>query len=158
MMKALREDISPAMPVAPVATTTTNNAPPPNTIWSYTAGKGPTLWQVCGGAQNTCTIIANTKYYAAVVNQKPFGNCTRGDLYIVDRSGVGVWARVENMPCGPDSWIRKGSIKGGQYVSVDIGVGDKTVKQYPIGYWSDQKEFSGPNRPSWDKAKQNRQQ
>ncbi|TKJ90765.1 hypothetical protein EpCFBP13511_09760 [Erwinia persicina] len=141
----------------PVATTLSSDVPPPDTIWEFIRGNGDTMWKMCGGKQSTCTIVANTKYYVAVMNHKSANRCAFGDLYLVDRS-TRVWTKADSVTCSPNAWIRKGSIKGGQYLSVDIGIGDTIVKQYPIGYWSAQKEFSGPNRPSWDKAKQNRQQ
>lgn len=135
------------------ATTTSNDAPPPNTIWGFTGGNGDTLWGMCGGKQNSCVIVGNTKHVAAVLNHKSASGCALGDFYIIDKDARS-WQQRDTGTCSPNAWVRKGSIKGGQYLSVDIGVGNETVIQYPIGYWSDVKEFTGPNRPSWEKAKQ----
>jgi len=137
----------------PAATTTSNDAPPANTIWEFTGGNGDTLWSMCGGKQNSCVIVGNTKHVAAVLNHKSASGCALGDFYIIDKDARS-WQQRDTGTCSPNAWVRKGSIKGGQYLSVDIGVGNETVIQYPIGYWSDVKEFTGPNRPSWEKAKQ----
>lgn len=154
MMKVLRGDISPAMPAEPAAPAATgNSAPPPNTIWGFTGSNGDTLWDMCGGKQNSCVIVGNTKHVVAVLNHKSATGCALGDFYIIDRDDNS-WQQRDTGTCSPNAWVRKGSINGGQYLSVDIGVSDETVIQYPIGYWSDMKEFSGPNRPSWEKAKQ----
>lgn len=138
------------------ATPTSNDAPPANTIWGFTGGNGDTLWNMCGGKQNSCVIVGNTKHVVAVLNHKSASGCALGDFYIIDRD-TSSWQQRDTGTCSPNAWVRKGSIKGGQYLSVDIGVGSETVIQYPIGYWSDVKEFTGPNRPSWEKAKQNSQ-
>ncbi|URR13834.1 inhibitor of vertebrate lysozyme family protein [Citrobacter portucalensis] len=137
----------------PTTATTSNDAPPPNTIWGFTGGNGDTLWSICGGKQNSCVIVGNTKHVAAVLNHKSASGCALGDFYIIDKDAR-AWQQRDTGTCSPNAWVRKGSIKGGQYLSVDIGVGNETVIQYPIGYWSDVKEFTGPNRPSWEKAKQ----
>ncbi|HGI5918071.1 TPA: Ivy family c-type lysozyme inhibitor [Yersinia enterocolitica] len=142
---------SPAPVPAPAAAS--SDAPPPNTIWGFTDNKGKTLWEMCGGKQKTCVIAGNTKHVAAVWNHKSANGCALGDFYIIDRDDNS-WQQRDTGTCSPNAWVRKGSINGGQYLSVDISVGDETVIQYPIGYWSDMKEFSGPNRPSWEKAKQ----
>ncbi|MFU0883325.1 hypothetical protein ACM26M_19050 [Kluyvera cryocrescens] len=138
-----------AMPAAPAA----QNTVPADTIWNFTAKNGDVLWNSCGGKQSSCVIVGNTKHIVAVLNHKSASGCALGDFYIVDRD-TRSWQQRDTGTCSPNAWVRKGSINGGQYLSVDIGVGDETVIQYPIGYWSDQKEFSGPNRPSWEKAKQ----
>lgn len=49
-------------------------------------------------------------------------------------------------------------MNNGQYRTIDVRLHGELVKQFPIEYWSLVKSFSGKNRPSWDKAKQNRQQ
>lgn len=130
------------------------NTPPPNTIWALSGEGGKTLWQACGGQTSSCAIIANTKYYVAVLNHQSARGCAFGDFYIVARD-TATWQQYETGTCSPDAWIRKGTISHGQYLSVDIGVNNTLVQQYPIGYWSMKKEFAGKNRPSWDKAKIN---
>ncbi|EPB6466502.1 Ivy family c-type lysozyme inhibitor [Cronobacter dublinensis] len=137
----------------PASTAISNDTPPPNTIWEFTGGNGDTLWSTCGGKQNSCVIVGNTKHVVAVLNHKSASGCALGDFYIIDRDDRS-WQQRDTGTCSPNAWVRKGSIKGGQYLSVDIGVGNETVIQYPIGYWSDVKEFTGRNRPSWEKAKQ----
>ncbi|WP_227541000.1 hypothetical protein [Klebsiella aerogenes] len=125
---------------------------PANTIWAFTGDGGKSLWQVCGKQNSSCTIIANTKYYVAILNRKSAHSCAFGDFYVADRDAAS-WHQYDTGTCSPDAWIRKGSISNGQYLSVDIGVNNQMVQQYPIGYWSMKKEFSGNRRPSWSKVK-----
>lgn len=127
---------------------------PAGTVWEFAGDNGKTLWGVCGGSSSTCSIVANTKYYVAVMNHTSARGCAFGDFYIVARHTTS-WQQYDTGTCSPDAYIQKGTISRGQYLSVDISVNGVLVKQYPIGYWSMQKEFSGSNRPSWDKAKAN---
>lgn len=127
---------------------------PADTIWTFKGDNGKSLWQVCGGKNGSCTIIAYTKYYVAVLNRKSAHSCAFGDFYVAARDTAS-WRQYDTGTCSADAYIRKGTISHGQYLSVDIGVNGVLVKQFPIGYWSMRKEFSGKNRPSWDKAKAN---
>ncbi|MBS0054049.1 Ivy family c-type lysozyme inhibitor [Yersinia sp. Marseille-Q3913] len=133
------------------------DAPPAGTIWEFVGDGGNTLWQVCGGQHGACTIVANTKYYVAVLNRKSARNCAFGDFYIVARQPAS-WKQYDTGTCSADAYIQKGTINNGQYLSVGISLNGALVSQFPIGYWSMQKEFSGKNRPSWSKAKENSQQ
>ncbi|MGI1756748.1 MULTISPECIES: inhibitor of vertebrate lysozyme family protein [Serratia] len=141
----------PAVPAAPA------DGAPANTIWTFKGDGGKSLWQVCGGQNSSCTIIANTKYYVAILNRKSAHSCAFGDFYVVARESSS-WQRYDTGTCSSDAWIRKGTISNGQYLSVDIGVNNQIVQQYPIGYWSMKKEFSGNRRPSWSKVKEKNQQ
>ncbi|WP_235163306.1 hypothetical protein [Serratia fonticola] len=158
--RVLRRDIqeeTPQQQTPAMATATSPDGAPANTIWTFKGDGGKSLWQVCGGENSSCTIIANTKYYVAILNRKSTHSCAFGDFYIVARDTTS-WKQYDTGTCSPDAWIRKGTINNGQYLSVDIGVNDTRVQQYPIGYWSMQKEFSGKRRPSWDKVKAKNQQ
>jgi len=151
-VKVLRGSETDTQDVQPAAVSP--NAPPPDTIWAFPGEGGKTLWEACGGQSSSCSIIANTKYYVAVLNHKSVRGCAFGDFYIAARDTTS-WQQYDTGTCSPDAYIQKGTISRGQYLSVDISVNGVLVKQYPIGYWSMQKEFSGSNRPSWDKAKAN---
>ncbi|EBO9655632.1 hypothetical protein DUU53_25985 [Salmonella enterica subsp. enterica serovar Berlin] len=142
---------APAMPVIPA------DGAPADTIWAFKGDGGKSLWQVCGGKNSSCTIIANTKYYVAVLNRKSATGCAFGDFYVAARDTAS-WQQYDTGTCSADAYIRKGSINNGQYLSVDIGINGVLVKQFPIGYWSMQKEFSGSRRPSWSKVKEKNQQ
>ncbi|HGW6104737.1 TPA: hypothetical protein ACNIQM_002905 [Citrobacter werkmanii] len=131
------------------------DAPPANTIWAFT-NNGTTLWQACGGQNSACVLVANSKWYVAVLNRHSATGCAFGDFYVADRTSTS-WHQYDTGTCSADAYIRQGSISHGQYLSVDILINDALVKQFPIGYWSAQKEFSGGNRPSWSKVKQNSQ-
>lgn len=158
--RVLRSDVQEAVPQQQVPALTTAASPdgaPADTIWTFTGDDGKSLWHVCGGQNNSCTIIANTKYYVAILNRKSAHSCAFGDFYVADRDAAS-WHQYDTGTCSPDAWIRKGSINNGQYLSVDIGVSNQLVQQYPIGYWSMRKEFSGKRRPSWDKVKAKNQQ
>ncbi|AYQ10677.1 hypothetical protein MT283_002958 [Escherichia coli] len=158
--RVLRSDVQEAVPQqqAPaMATAVSPDGAPANTIWTFKGEGGKSLWQVCGGQNSSCTIIANTKYYVAILNRKSAHSCAFGDFYVAARDSAS-WQQYDTGTCSPDAWIRKGSINNGQYLSVDIGVNNQLVQQYPIGYWSLQKEFSGKRRPSWDKVKAKNQQ
>lgn len=122
--------------------------PPKDTIWEYKGDGGKTLWQVCGSQNSTCKIVGSTKHYVAVLNRKSASGCAFGDFYIVARTD-GFWQQRDTGTCSPNAYIQKGTISNGQYSTVDIGVGGTIVAQYPIGYWSQKKEFSGKNRPRW---------
>lgn len=151
-VKVLRGSETDTQDVQPAAVSP--DAPPPDTIWAFPGEGGQTLWQACGGQTSSCSIIANTKYYVAVLNHKSARGCAFGDFYIAARHTTS-WQQYDTGTCSPDAYIQKGTISRGQYLSVNISVNGVLVKQYPIGYWSMQKEFSGSNRPSWDKAKAN---
>ncbi|EFB2477086.1 hypothetical protein PVS06_000368 [Escherichia coli] len=156
--RILRSDVpetAPAQQNLPVTATSVDGAPA-NTIWAFTDNRGQSLWQVCGGQNSSCTIIANTKYYVAIMNRKSAHNCAFGDFYVAARESAS-WQQYDTGTCSPDAWIRKGSINNGQYLSVDISVNNQIVQQYPIGYWSMKKEFSGNRRPSWSKVKEKNQ-
>ncbi|MDQ9125349.1 hypothetical protein RDT67_02765 [Serratia fonticola] len=158
--RVLRGDIqeeTPQQQTPAMATATSPDGAPANTIWTFKGDGGKSLWQVCGGENSSCTLIANTKYYVAILNRKSAHSCAFGDFYIAARDTTS-WKQYDTGTCSPDAWIRKGTINNGQYLSVDIGVNDTRVQQYPIGYWSMQKEFSGKRRPSWDKVKAKNQQ
>lgn len=139
-----------ALPAAPAAPA---DGAPADTIWTFKGDGGKSLWQVCGGQNSSCTIIANTKYYVAVLNRKSATGCAFGDFYVAARDTAS-WQQYDTGTCSPDAYIRKGSINNGQYLSVDIGINGVLVKQFPIGYWSMRKEFSGSRRPSWSKVKE----
>lgn len=157
--RILRRDVPDVTPVqqAPAMPTTPADSSPADTIWAFKGDGGKSLWQVCGGQSNSCTIIANTKYYVAVLNRKSATGCAFGDFYVAARDTAS-WRQYDTGTCSADAYIRKGSINNGQYLSVDIGINGVLVKQFPIGYWSMQKEFSGNRRPSWSKVKEKNQQ
>ncbi|EPS4528013.1 hypothetical protein ACSR9E_05595 [Citrobacter koseri] len=158
--RVLRSDVqeeTPQQQTPAMATAVSPDGAPANTIWTFTGDDGKSLWHVCGDQNSSCTIIANTKYYVAILNRKSAHSCAFGDFYVADRDAAS-WHQYDTGTCSPDAWIRKGSINNGQYLSVDIGVSNQIVQQYPIGYWSMRKEFSGKRRPSWDKVKAKNQQ
>lgn len=157
--RILRRDVPDVTLVqqAPAVTATPADGAPADTIWPFKGDGGKSLWQVCGGQNSSCTIIANTKYYVAILNRKSAHSCAFGDFYVAARDSSS-WRQYDTGTCSPDAWIRKGSINNGQYLSVDIGVNNQVVQQYPIGYWSMKKEFSGNRRPSWSKVKEKNQQ
>ncbi|EBL1426559.1 hypothetical protein C8721_004927 [Salmonella enterica subsp. enterica serovar Berta] len=157
--KVLRSDVpEETQQQAPgLAAATPADGAPANTIWTFKDNGGKSLWQVCGAQNSSCTIIASTKYYVAVLNRKSATGCAFGDFYVAARDTAS-WRQYDTGTCSPDAYIRKGSISNGQYLSVDIGINGVLVKQFPIGYWSMQKEFSGKRRPSWSKVKEKNQQ
>ncbi|EEW0992797.1 hypothetical protein BCB72_004176 [Escherichia coli] len=157
--RILRRDVPDVTLVqqALAVTATPADGAPADTIWTFKGDGGKSLWQVCGGQNSSCTIIANTKYYVAILNRKSAHSCAFGDFYVAARDSSS-WRQYDTGTCSPDAWIRKGSINNGQYLSVDIGVNNQVVQQYPIGYWSMKKEFSGSRRPSWSKVKEKNQQ
>jgi len=158
--RVLRGDIqeeAPQQQAPAIAAATPAEGAPANTIWTFKGDRGKSLWQVCGGENSSCTIIANTKYYVAILNRKSAHSCAFGDFYIAARDTTS-WKQYDTGTCSPDAYIRKGTINNGQYMSVDISINGVLVQQYPIGYWSMQKEFSGKRRPSWDKVKAKNQQ
>lgn len=128
------------------------SAPPANTIWGFTDDTKTTLWERCGQDSKQCVVVASTRHYVALVNRQSNRGCALGDLYITERDSAS-YKQLDTGTCSPNGYIVKGTYHNGQYLSVDIGVGGTLVKQYPIGYWSLQKEFSGPNKPSWEKAR-----
>lgn len=117
-------------------------------IWGIKGDNGKMLSQVCGGQNNTCRIVGQTKHYAAVLNNKSTSGCAFGDFYVVAITDQ-VWQQKETGTCSPNAYTQKGTINNGQYSSVDIVVGGNVVKRFPIGYWSAQKEYSGKNKPKW---------
>ncbi|EBR8156135.1 hypothetical protein CB433_04765 [Salmonella enterica subsp. enterica serovar Newport] len=157
--RILRRDVPDAVPAqqAPARTTPSADGAPADTIWTFKGDSGKSLWQVCGARTGSCTIIANTKYYVAILNRKSATGCAFGDFYVAARDTAS-WRQYDTGTCSADAYIRKGSINNGQYLSVDIGINGVLVKQFPIGYWSMQKEFSGNRRPSWSKVKEKNQQ
>ncbi|HHX9739910.1 TPA: Ivy family c-type lysozyme inhibitor [Salmonella enterica subsp. salamae] len=140
---------------APASAPASPDAPPANTIWTF-SNNGTTLWQACGGQNSACVIVGNSKWYVAVLNRRSATGCAFGDFYVADRSSTS-WHQYDTGTCSADANIQQGSISHGQYSSVDILINGSLVKQFPIGYWSAQKSFSGGNRPSWSKAKQKNQ-
>lgn len=158
--KILRSDVqeeTPQQQAPAIAVTTPVDSAPTNTIWTFKGEGGKSLWQVCGGQNSSCTVIANTKYYVAILNRKSAHSCAFGDFYVAARDSSS-WRQYDTGTCSPDAWIRKGSINNGQYISVDIGMNNQIVQQYPIGYWSMKKEFSGNRRPLWERVKEKNQQ
>lgn len=117
-------------------------------IWGAKGDNEITLSQACGGQNNTCRIVGQTKHYVAVLNNKSKSGCAFGDIYIVGLTD-NVWVQGDTGTCSPNAYIQKGTINNGQYSSVDIVVGGNVVKRFPIGYWSAQKEYSGKNKPKW---------
>ncbi|HDC2661593.1 TPA: hypothetical protein O7142_004119 [Salmonella enterica] len=140
---------------APASAPASPDAPPANTIWTF-SNNGTTLWLACGGQNSACAIVGNSKWYVAVLNRRSATGCAFGDFYVADRSSAS-WHRYDTGTCSADAYIQEGSISHGQYSSVDILINGSLVKQFPIGYWSAQKSFSGGNRPSWSKTKQKNQ-
>lgn len=122
--------------------------PAAGAIWEIKGDSGKTLSQVCGGQNNTCRIVGQTKHYAAVLNNKSISGCAFGDFYIVAITDQ-LWQQRDTGTCSPNAYTQKGTINNGQYSSVDIVVGGNIVMRYPIGYWSAQKEYSGKNKPKW---------
>ena len=125
-VKVLRGSETDTQDVQPAAVSP--NAPPPDTIWAFPGEGGKTLWEACGGQSSSCSIIANTKYYVAVLNHKSVRGCAFGDFYIAARDTAS-WQQYDTGTCSPDAYIQKGTISRGQYLSVDISVNGVLVKQ-----------------------------
>ncbi|MBB0874345.1 hypothetical protein G7N32_19375 [Escherichia coli] len=149
--------------VTPAQNSTTASATPaptaapakaaPKTIWEVTGDDGRTLGDVCGGNKQTCTVVGSTKHIVAIWNHQSLNGCAFGDIYMVDKDEL-FWKQYDTGTCSPNAWIRKGSMNNGQYWTVDVGVGSEVVMQYPVEYWSLVRDFTGKDRPSWEKAKQ----
>nr|WP_202552581.1 hypothetical protein [Enterobacter hormaechei] len=127
------------------------------TIWDLKDNSGRLLGNVCNGKPGTCVIVMNTTNLVAVINHKSLNGCAMGDFYVVSRPEQ-FWSQYDTGTCSKDAIFAEGTMNNGQYRTIDVRLHGELVKQFPIEYWSLVKSFSGKNRPSWDKAKQNRQQ
>lgn len=124
------------------------NSSSTDAIWEAKGDNEIALSQACGGQNNTCRIVGQTKHYAAVLNNKSKSGCAFGDMYIVDLNS-NIWVQGDTGTCSPNAYVQKSTINNGQYAAIDIVVGGNVVKRFPIGYWSAQKEYSGKNKPRW---------
>lgn len=147
MVIFLLKDEGVTIPKVPTATAERNDIPA-DTIWSLKDNNGRVLWDVCGGTQSSCAIVLSTTHMVAVVNRRSTSGCTLGEFYVVAKT-ENFWQQYDPGTCSTNAFFRVGTMNRGQYRTVDVILQGELVKQFPIEYWSMQKEFSGKNRPKW---------
>ncbi len=119
--------------------------------WVSVDNHNITLSDRCGNGEK-CSVIANTKYFAGVLNKTPTSSCALGELFIVDKSNM-TYKQVDTGTCSSNAYVSKGTFPDKILESVDVVLNGERVKVYPIGQWSMAKDVKVNGMPSWDKGK-----
>ncbi len=129
-----------------------DDAPPKNSIWSYVNTADETLWKLCHGKENSCTLIADSKHFAAVVNNKPDDDCAAGNLYILEHKRT-TFRRVDTGGCAAGTTLIKSTFPDNILTAVKVMNNNQLLKVYPIGQWSMRLDTAGDNVPPTDAEK-----
>ncbi|WP_437616291.1 hypothetical protein [Erwinia sp. V71] len=138
--------------VAALAGCNDDDAPPKNSIWSYVNTADETLWKLCHGKENSCTLLTDSKHFAAVVNNKPDDGCAAGNLYILEHKRT-TFRRVETGGCAPGTSIIQSTFPDNILTAVKVMNNNQMIKVYPIGQWSMRLDVAGDHVPPTDAEK-----
>lgn len=122
-----------------------------NDIWSYQDSAGTTLAQACNN-KSTCNMLYKNSHYIALVNNRSKTGCSIGDLLVAEHESRS-FKQLDTGTCS-----RSASIEVNTYNrlnNIDIMVGDRLVKRYPLDAWMWGAIRKAGKGASWSKAEEN---
>ncbi|HEH9428072.1 TPA: hypothetical protein SIA32_003325 [Aeromonas sobria] len=122
-----------------------------NDIWSYQDSDGTTLAQACNN-KRTCELIYKNSHYLALVNNRSQTGCATGDLLVAEHASRS-FKKLDTGTCSASASIEVNTYN--RLNNVDIMVGDRLIKRYPLDAWKWEEIRKEGKKPSWNKAEEN---
>ncbi len=123
----------------------------PNDIWSYQDSDGTTLAQACNN-QRTCDLIYKNRHYLALVNNRSQTGCATGDLLVAGYASRS-FKKLDTGTCSASASIEVNTYN--RLNNVDVMIGDRLIKRYPLDAWMYHEERKAGKVASWSKAEEN---
>ncbi|MGN5185504.1 MULTISPECIES: hypothetical protein [Aeromonas] len=123
----------------------------PNDIWSYQDSNGITLAKACNN-KSTCELLYKNSHYLALVNNRSQTGCAIGDLLVAEHASRS-FKKLETGTCSPSASIEVNTYN--HLNNIDVMVGDRLIKRYPLDTWMYMEERKKGNVVSWKKAEEN---
>ncbi|HDO1328246.1 TPA: hypothetical protein P2Q91_002720 [Aeromonas veronii] len=123
----------------------------PNDIWSYQDSDGVTLAQACNN-KSTCEPLYKNRHYVALVNNRSQTGCAIGDLFVAEHASRS-FKKLDTGTCSPSASIEVNTYN--RLNNVDVMVGDRLIKRYPLDTWMYLEERKEGKVASWSKAEEN---
>lgn len=123
----------------------------PNDIWSYQDSNGTTLAQACNN-KRTCEPLYKNSHYIALVNNRSQTGCATGDLLVAEYASRS-FKKLDTGTCSASASIEVNTYN--RLNNVDVMVGDRLIKRYPLDTWMYLEERKEGKVASWKKAEEN---
>jgi hypothetical protein len=123
----------------------------PKDIWSYQDSNGTTLAQACNN-KSTCEPIYKNSHYLALVNNRSQTGCATGDLLVAEHASRS-FKKLDTGTCSASASIEVNTYN--RLNNVDVMIGDRLIKRYPIDAWMYHEERKAGKGASWSKAEEN---
>ena len=137
--------------LALVLTTPSAMANDTNDIWSYQDSNGTTLAQACNN-KRTCEPLYKNSHYIALVNNRSQTGCAIGDLLVAEHASRS-FKKLDTGTCSSSASIEVNTYN--RLNNVDIMVGDRLIKRYPLDAWMWGEIRKAGKGASWSKAEEN---
>lgn len=122
-----------------------------NDIWSYQDSDGTTLAQACNN-KRTCELIYKNRHYLAIVNNRSQTGCAIGDLLVAEHASRS-FKKLDTGTCSASASIEVNTYN--RLNNVDVMIGDRLIKRYPLDAWMYHEERKAGKVASWSKAEEN---
>ena len=122
-----------------------------NDIWSYQDSDGTTLAQACNN-KSTCELIYKNSHYLALVNNRSQTGCATGDLLVAEYASRS-FKKLDTGTCSASASIEVNTYN--RLNNVDVMVGDRLIKRYPLDAWMWGEIRKAGKGASWSKAEEN---
>ena len=122
-----------------------------NDIWSYQDSDGVTLAQACNN-KSTCEPIYKNSHYLALVNNRSQTGCATGDLLVAEHASRS-FKKLDTGTCSASASIEVNTYN--RLNNVDVMIGDRLIKRYPLDAWMYHEERKAGKGASWSKAEEN---
>lgn len=123
----------------------------PNDIWSYQDTDGTTLAQACNN-KSTCEPLYKNSHYIALVNNRSQTGCAIGDLLVAEHASRS-FKKLDTGTCSTSASIEVNTYN--RLNNIDVMVGDRLIKRYPLDAWKWEETRKEGKKPSWSKAEEN---
>ena len=122
-----------------------------NDIWSYQDSDGTTLAQACNN-KRTCDLVYKNSHYLALVNNSSQTGCATGDLLVAEHASRS-FKKLDTGTCSTSASIEVNTYN--RLNNVDVMIGDRLIKRYPLDVWMYHEERKAGKGASWSKAEEN---
>ena len=124
-----------------------------NDIWSYQDSDGTTLAQACNN-KRTCDLVYKNSHYLALVNNSSQTGCATGDLLVAEHASRS-FKKLDTGTCSSSASIEVNTYN--RLNNVDVMIGDRLIKRYPLDAWMWGEIRKAGKGASWSKAEENAQ-
>lgn len=121
----------------------------PNDIWSYQDTDGTTLAQACNN-KSTCEPLYKNSHYIALVNNRSQTGCAIGDLLVAEHASRS-FKKLDTGTCSTSASIEVNTYN--RLNNIDVMVGDRLIKRYPLDTWMYLEERKEGKVASWKRQK-----